>query len=83
MGLREAAIHPTDASFDPGLGIFVLPYDAARRAADPDAMAGEFLQATYEAGADLGGWDRAMLEPSVPPERPPTRPWSTLTSRVL
>ena len=80
VGLREAAIHPTDASFDPGLGIFVLPYDAVRRAADPDAMEAEFLQTTYEAGANLGGWNRPMLEPSVRPERPPIRPWSTLPS---
>jgi hypothetical protein len=27
--------------------------------------------------ANLGGWDRAALEPAVLPDRPPTRPWST------
>jgi len=43
-------------------------------------MAAEFLQTTYEAGANVGGWDRPMLEPSVRPERPPMRPWSTLPS---
>jgi hypothetical protein len=76
--MRQAAVRPTDASFDPGLGIFVLPYDVARGAADPDGTVGEFLQTTYEAGANLGGWDRPMLEPTVRPDRPPTRPWSTL-----
>ena len=30
--------------------------------ADPDAALLEFLQSTYEAAADLGGWDRAALE---------------------
>ena len=35
------------------------PYDAVRAAADPDAAVLAFLQSTYEAGADLGGWDRS------------------------
>ena len=35
-----------------------------------------FLQSAYEAGADLGGWDRSVLEPAVLPRRPPMRPWS-------
>jgi hypothetical protein len=33
-----------------------------RTAPDPDAAALEFLQTTYEAAADLAGWDRAALE---------------------
>jgi hypothetical protein len=41
---------------------FVLPYDDVRTAADPDATLIEFCQATYEAAADLGRWDRAALE---------------------
>ena len=38
------------------------------RAADPDATLLAFLQTTYEAAADLGGWDRAALDYS--PVRP-------------
>jgi hypothetical protein len=76
-GFRAAPVRPTEASFDERLGEFVLPYDAVRRAADPDAAAQEFFQTTYEAGADLGGWDRSALEPSVRPDRPPRAPWST------
>ena len=45
-------------------------------AADPDAAVLEFLQSTYEAGANLGGWDRPALEPAELPLRPPRRPWS-------
>ncbi|GAA4672801.1 DUF5996 family protein [Pseudonocardia yuanmonensis] len=41
---------------------FVLPYEAARTAGDPDRVVREFLQSTYEAAADLGKWDRAALE---------------------
>lgn len=51
-----------DASYDPALGEFVLPYAAVRAAADPDATLLSFFQATYEAAADLAHWDRAALE---------------------
>jgi hypothetical protein len=71
-----AYIRPAEASFDRGLGEFVLAYDDVRRAADPDAAALAFFEATYEAGADLAGWDRASLEPTVLPDQPPRRPWS-------
>jgi hypothetical protein len=40
----------------------VLPYDAVRTAADPDATLLAFLRSTYEAAAEKGGWDRASLE---------------------
>jgi hypothetical protein len=50
------------AYFDEELGEFLLPYAAVRAADDPDAMVQVFLQSTYEAAADLSGWDRAALE---------------------
>lgn len=53
---------PEAASYDDELGEFVLPYTAVRTARDPDAVLLEFLQRTYEAAADAGGWDRAALE---------------------
>jgi hypothetical protein len=77
-GFRSTPVRPVGAFFDGSLGIFVLPYDAVRSIADPDAAVQEFFQTTYEAGADLGGWDRSTLEPTVRPDRPPTRAWSTL-----
>ena len=40
----------------------MLPYDAVRQAADPDAALLAFLNTTYEAAADLGHWDRATLD---------------------
>ena len=48
--------------FDATLSEFVLPYDVVREAADPDATLLAFLQATYDAAADTGRWDRAALE---------------------
>jgi hypothetical protein len=50
------------AYWDAALGEFILPYGVARRADDPDATVLAFLEATYAAAADLGGWDRAALE---------------------
>ena len=35
---------------------------AVRSVADPDVMVEAFLQSTYEAAAELAGWDRATLE---------------------
>lgn len=43
-------------------GQYLLPYEAVRTADDPDRMLLEFLHSTYEAAAELGGWDRNMLE---------------------
>ena len=48
-----------EASYHLDLREWVLPYEAVRTRADPDAMLLEFLQSTYDVAADLGGWDRA------------------------
>ncbi|KQY96494.1 DUF5996 family protein [Brevundimonas sp. Root1423] len=61
-GFASAAVAPAQARFDPALGEFLLPYEAVRTAPDPDAALLSFLQTTYEAAADLAGWDRAALE---------------------
>jgi hypothetical protein len=77
-GFKSARIRPAEATFDARWGEYLLAHDAVRMAADPDAAVREFFRSTYEAGADLAGWDRSTLEPAVPPDRPPRRPWSTL-----
>ena len=78
QGFKDASILPDGAYYHREMGEFILPYEAVRRAADPDAAALAFFQSTYEAGADLGGWDRKALEPAGDPDRPPTRPWTVL-----
>lgn len=60
-GFADWPVEPPGA-FDHALGQFLLPYAAVRTAADPDAVVHSFLQATYDAAADLGGWDRGALE---------------------
>ena len=61
-GFGKSRVRPAAAFFSQELGEFVLPYDAVRTAADPDALLLEFLQSTYEAAANLAHWDRAALE---------------------
>jgi hypothetical protein len=61
-GFPEWPVEPGAASYDGGLREFVLPYAAVRRAEDPDALLLAFLQSTYEAAAELGGWNRSALE---------------------
>lgn len=50
------------ARYDEKLHEFILPYDALREASDSDEMLLRFFQATYEAAADSGTWDRAGLD---------------------
>jgi hypothetical protein len=61
-GFRESAVQPGAASFSEALGEFLLPYEAVRTAADPEAALLAFLQSTYEAAARAADWDRAALE---------------------
>jgi hypothetical protein len=61
-GFAAAPVRPAAAFFHEQLGEFILPYDAVRTAAAPDAMLLEFLQTTYEAAANAAAWDRAALE---------------------
>lgn len=61
-GFKAAQVAPAAASYHGELGEFVLPYEAVRTAADPDATLLAFLQSTYVAAAELGHWDRAALE---------------------
>jgi hypothetical protein len=61
-GFAERPVEPAAARFDSELGEFVLPYTAVREADDPDETLLSFFQSTYEAAADLAGWDRAALE---------------------
>ena len=65
-GFRDATARPAAARFEGTLGEFVLPYAAVRGSADPDGALLAFMQSTYEAAAEHGGWDRAALERQTP-----------------
>ncbi|MGA9883642.1 MAG: DUF5996 family protein [Candidatus Acidiferrales bacterium] len=63
-GFGKAPVRPAQAFYDGQLGEFLLPYEAVRTAANPRETLLDFLQSTYEAGANLGEWDRGALEKS-------------------
>lgn len=49
-------------SYSTQLSEFLLPYEDVRRAPSPETVLMEFVQSTYEAGANLANWDRKALE---------------------
>jgi Family of unknown function (DUF5996) len=61
-GFADWPVQPAGAFYSREAGQFLLGYEQVRTADDPDAMLLEFLQSTYEAAAERGGWDRAALE---------------------
>jgi Family of unknown function (DUF5996) len=66
-GIEAAAIRPAAAAWNKALDEYLLDYDAVRSSENPRATILEFLNSTYAAGAQLCGWDRALLD-----RRPPT-----------
>ncbi|OLF05916.1 hypothetical protein BLA60_34665 [Actinophytocola xinjiangensis] len=61
-GFAEHPVGQDGAYYSQENGQFLLPYEAVRTARDPDATLLAFLQTTYEAAAEHGGWDRGALE---------------------
>ena len=61
-GLSQSKVSPARAFYDEEKKEFLLAYDDVRRAPSPERVLMEFLQSTYEAGANLAKWDRAALE---------------------
>jgi hypothetical protein len=61
-GYNEMPIRPESAHYDSSIGEFILLYDDIRTAEQPAEMLLDFLQSTYEVGANLGKWDRTSLE---------------------
>ena len=62
QGFAQAPVRPSQASYNAQMKEFMLPYDAVRASSDPDTMVLDFFQSTYDASANLGGWDRSALE---------------------
>ena len=61
-GYADAKIAPEAAAWNSDLGEWLLPYKAVALARDPDAALLAFCQSSYDAAADLAGWDRAALD---------------------
>lgn len=61
-GFAEQKVKPAEAFYHPQLKEFLLTYDDVRRAASPRQALLDFLESTYEVGANLGNWNRKELE---------------------
>jgi Family of unknown function (DUF5996) len=61
-GFSKQPVRPEKAFYHPQLKEFLLMYDDVRQANSPRATLLDFLQSTYEAGANTGNWNREDLE---------------------
>jgi hypothetical protein len=61
-GYKTADLKPEGAYYNTTLGEFILPYSVVQQSAFPEETLLEFLNSTYDAGADLAKWDRLTLE---------------------
>ena len=58
----QGKILPPQTFYSSEMKEFFLLYDDVRKSASPEKTLMNFCQTTYEAGANLAGWDRAALE---------------------
>jgi hypothetical protein len=65
QGFKTAAVQPASAFYSKDLSEFILPYEPVRTSSSPEDDLNAFLTSTYNAGADLGKWDRENLERQV------------------
>ena len=63
-GFAEQTIKPASAFYSQQLHEYLLMYDDVRSSSSPRQKLLDFLQSTYDAGANLGKWDRKELERS-------------------
>jgi hypothetical protein len=61
-GFKTQRVRPAKAFYHAGMSEYFLMYDDVRRAESPRDMLLEFMQSTYEAGANMAKWDRGALE---------------------
>ena len=65
-GLSQVKVLPSGTFYSTEMKEFFLLYDDVRKSDKPEKDLMDFLQSTYEAGANLAGWDRAALERLAP-----------------
>jgi len=60
--VSQGKILPSQTFYSSEMKEFFLLYDHVRTSAAPEKVLMDFCQTTYEAGANLAGWDRTALE---------------------
>jgi uncharacterized protein DUF5996 len=61
-GFAKGHVRPPAAFYHPQLREFLLMYDDVRNAASPRTALLDFMQSSYEVGANLAKWNRGELE---------------------
>jgi len=61
-GYKDAVLQPQEAYYNTTFREFILPYSAVQQSTDPEKKLLEFLNSTYQTGANLAKWDRELLE---------------------
>ena len=61
QGFRAATVGPAAARYFEDYQQFLLPYEAVRSAAFPEATLMDFLQSTYERAATLAHWGASLV----------------------
>ena len=67
QGFAQQKVRPEAAFYKKEMGEFLLLQEQVRTSTSPTATLLDFLQSTYEAGANLGNWDRKALEKAPEP----------------
>jgi Family of unknown function (DUF5996) len=63
-GFSLTKITPPKAFYHPGLREYILDYESVRKSIDPAGVIRNFMDSSYLAAANLGRWDRDILEVS-------------------
>ncbi len=61
-GFKDAKIKPDAAFYSDEMSEYFLKYEDVRNSENPDQTILDFMQTTYEAGANAANWDREKLE---------------------
>jgi hypothetical protein len=62
QGFAQQKADPAAAFYKDSMGEFLLMNEDVRRSSSPTQTLLDFLESTYQAGANLGKWDRKALE---------------------
>jgi hypothetical protein len=65
-GSEAVSVRPSEGAWNTDAGEFLLPYDAARSAADPGRAILDFLESTYAGAAALLDWDVELTNVTAP-----------------
>jgi hypothetical protein len=63
-GFSEARVLPPESFYHNNMREFILPYESVRSSMNPVAIVKTFFNTCYRAAANLGDWDRDILEVS-------------------